>query len=255
MTRVGSAGDGGYVIPAAVLDHTDCLLSFGLGMNCDFERDFQARAPRLAALDCYDHTVSRGDFYRMGWDATLRLARGSRLAKRLPAIRHALGYARLFDMSAVTGRARHVRLAIGAEDDAGTRSMTTALAEVTRGEKRHVFLKCDIEGAEYAIVGQIAAAASRLVGCAIEFHDIVADPARFFAALDRLGEAFTIVHVHPNNYGAVSYDGVPDVLEVSLVNTGMREVLRTAPPHDGTAEGGLDMPNGADVSDIAIAYV
>src|SRR5438093_7491500 len=82
MTRLGSRNDGGYVIPAGMPAHVDYLLSFGLGLDCEFEREFDARG-KLEAVHCYDHTVTATRVFRKGLGAALGAAVGSRPRKRL----------------------------------------------------------------------------------------------------------------------------------------------------------------------------
>ena len=50
--RVGSAFDGGYVIPGEIA--FDEVVAFGIGANCDFE---EAMADRCARVTAYDHTI------------------------------------------------------------------------------------------------------------------------------------------------------------------------------------------------------
>ena len=52
FVRVGSAFDGGYVLPAAM--SFDRVLAFGIGENCDFE---EAMVARGATVTAFDHTI------------------------------------------------------------------------------------------------------------------------------------------------------------------------------------------------------
>ena len=55
FVRVGSAFDGGYVLPEAM--RFDWVLAFGIGGNCEFE---EAMIERDAAVIAFDHTI---EFY------------------------------------------------------------------------------------------------------------------------------------------------------------------------------------------------
>lgn len=52
LVRVGSAFDGGYVIPEEI--SFDKLLAFGIGSNCDFE---EAMVGRGVEVEAFDHTI------------------------------------------------------------------------------------------------------------------------------------------------------------------------------------------------------
>jgi len=55
LVRIGSQYDGGYVIPRRILDKTRSLLSFGLGNNWQFEKEFSRLSG--ARVVCFDHTI------------------------------------------------------------------------------------------------------------------------------------------------------------------------------------------------------
>src|ERR1700730_3553688 len=57
LARIGSANDGGYVVPLGAVKAANALLSFGLSHDWTFERDFKKHNAG-AVVHCYDHTVS-----------------------------------------------------------------------------------------------------------------------------------------------------------------------------------------------------
>jgi hypothetical protein len=255
MTRLGSSNDGGYIIPANMPMHVNNLLSFGLGMDCEFERQFDARG-NLDAVHCYDHTVTAARVFRKGIGAALSAAIGSRPRKRLLRMKHAVSYATFFGQRHV----KHFTLAISDQDTEKTRSCKSALQNISK-DGGSTFLKCDIEGSEYLIIDQICDAAPRLTGLVIEFHDIVAEPDKFDTSMERLADKFAIVHIHPNNGGALSPDRRVDVLEISFVNRELKEVVRQMPPPDDDHKWQLsqdphklDAPNSKAATDIEIEY-
>src|SRR5688572_18686703 len=63
LTRVGGAGDGGYVVPEALLRDASVLISMGLGPNWQFEKDARGINPTMT-VHAYDHTVSERLFTR-----------------------------------------------------------------------------------------------------------------------------------------------------------------------------------------------
>jgi hypothetical protein len=254
MTRLGGSGDGGYIIPVGMLANVEYLLSLGLGMDWEFERQFDGFA-MLKAVHCYDHTVTRARVYRRSLKAALKTAVGSAPRKQLPRIKLALSYAKFFGQKHV----RHYQLAISDQDTDKTRSLKSALQNIQACEGK-AFLKCDIEGHEYAIIDQMCQAPRSLMGMVVEFHDIIAEPERFHAAIGQLLERFAIVHIHPNNWGALSPEGVADVLEISLIDREWANSLRSPPPATvgrvsiSANPRELDAPNTTKIDDIAVTY-
>ena len=77
-------------------------------------------------------------------------------------------------------------------------------------------LKIDIEGAEYEILLN-ATKLSEINCLVIEFHDLKRKRDLFIAIMDKLKSHFVISHLHLNNFAPL-YDGVPDVIELTLIN-------------------------------------
>jgi hypothetical protein len=73
----------------------------------------------------------------------------------------------------------------------------------------HVLVKMDIEGSEYGWLESLSdAQLAAIRQMVIEFHEPFADDR--VEILARLGEAYCLVHLHPNNYlGTQEIDGVP----------------------------------------------
>lgn len=63
LVRFGNNWDGGYLIPACIVDRTEYLISFGVGYDWSFEKDFKTANKNLRVF-CYDHTVTRRFWYK-----------------------------------------------------------------------------------------------------------------------------------------------------------------------------------------------
>ena len=211
LVRVGRANDGGYVVARRMIEAADSVLALGLYDDWSFEQALQTLKPELR-VDGYDHSISRKHFARAAMVDTLRLLalRGT-VAELMGRIATVRSYDRFFSGAnrhfpvKITNRPSHDREA----------DLTTALDQLGG---RHVLLKMDIEGSEYRVFEQIVDNASRIVGVCLEFHDTEPFRAAFDQAIERLLTKFAIAHVHPNNYGGVAPDGLPDVLEITFVN-------------------------------------
>src|SRR5262249_5290726 len=81
-----------------------------------------------------------------------------------------------------------------------------------------LFVKMDIEGAEYDVAPLLAEYATYLNGFVVEFHDLQNRWNDFVASMLALSERFAVCHVHGNNYSGISDRGVPETLEVSMIN-------------------------------------
>jgi FkbM family methyltransferase len=113
---------------------------------------------------------------------------------------------------------------------------------------RDIFLKIDIEGAEYRTLEDILAHEDRITGAAIEFHDIDLNRdriSRFFSSLKSL----RITNVHANNFGGADANGDPLVIEVTLA----RAMFCRGEPSNGERSE-LETPNNPDIPDIELRY-
>jgi Methyltransferase FkbM domain len=200
--RVGSHRDGGYVVPEASLLASRLLISMGLEADWTFEETFVKRAE--APVICFDHTVNPSWWAKR----TLRMLR----SRNWTEARKYIHYRRFFG----NGRAVHRQQEIG--DDSGeTISLKRIMAEQTSDS---VFLKIDIEGAEYLILDDIVNASDRITCVVIEFHAVD----QYRQEIDQFVtglKGFVPVWAHGNNNVSVDANGDPRVLEMTLARLGV----------------------------------
>jgi len=251
LARVGADFDTGYIVPESVFAETDVLLSFGLGLDWTFEADFRRRAG--CRVLCFDGTVFpkhlRREALRNARRRVLRALPGAAPHRRRRSLEDPLlplSYRRFFDGEG----AEHRRANLGWDASRGEVSFADALAEAPEGG---VFVKMDIEGAEYRALDGIAAMApGRLVGVAIELHDVDLHRARITEWLAAM-PGQVVAHVHPTNYVGVDADGDPRVLEMTLARADLVEVE----PGGGAPElprPGLDAPSWHGAPDLALRF-
>lgn len=228
LVLVGPAGDGGYVVSEASVTASEVLISMGLNDDWRFEKDFRRRSG--AAVICFDHTVNSRFWMLLALKGALQV-RPSRMLKYL-------SYRRFFASEAV----QHRQVMIG-YDGPGAISLTTIAAGL--GSKS-LFLKCDIEGAEYRILDQIVDLADRFSGLVIEFHDADLHFDRIAWFLKNL-PGFIIVAFHPNNWGGLDKAGNPIVFEISLAR---RDLVRL----DSTATPPTRIANASHLPDITAEF-
>lgn len=252
LVRIGSVHDGGYILPAALLERIDHVLSFGLGFNFDFERDM-LRLTAVKRIDCYDHSVSAAGMRRHRLVSLLKYF--YKTPKRRIRLAAARAYLALFSDNP---RIRHLVMKVGAQDSTTETSLRAALERLGAASDA-IFLKCDIEGGEYEIIDEIVASAGRFCGMAIEFHEVDQRLETILSFLRRLRPTHRIDHVHVNNAMTFETGELPKLLEISLSRRDVppagdltrldRAGLRHA--MDGRA---LDAPNAPERADVGIAY-
>ncbi len=244
LVRVGSANDGGYVVPLDAVEAADVLLSFGLSHDWNFERDFKNRNPR-AIVHCYDHTVTvlSALQYSIGQLARFLLRFDLRYLRRAFAW---IDYLLFFG-----GDKIHYRQRIWHDRDGNSATIADAFARLPKGAK--VFVKIDIEGSEYGILDDLLGHAKDIVALASEFHDVDTVAERFNAAVGKIKQDFYIVHIHGNNLGGMTSFNFPIAPEITFLN---KRFFAAVPPPSRLKYPvpGLDSPNWPGFPEIAFEF-
>lgn len=244
LVRVGDPHDGGYVVPSGALDSIDTLISFGISGDWSFEAQIKERDPSIE-IQAYDHTIGARAFRRAFERALSKwLRRRISFAELRKRYRIWRSYKRFF-----SSEARHFKEKIHAVNaSAGHATIDKVFG---RTDSRRVLLKIDIEGSEYGIINDVLRYADRIKGIVIEFHETLALRETFCSAVHRLMREFYIAHVHGNNYSYVAPDGLPNVLEMTLI---------VGAPPDGARHrrslpvAALDGPNQPERPDWRISF-
>jgi hypothetical protein len=253
LIRLGQACDGGYVVPAAAVDQAEVLLSLGLNDEWSFDRAFLACNKR-ARLIAVDHTVGPGLFalksLRCGFKvgSYSLLGNAAKLRKNRHDLSRAVDYFKLF-----RDPHRHIIKKVAGSTGRGQVSVADLLKIAQPAAPRSVFLKIDIEGAEYEVVGDIVDHADKISCIAGEFHNLDTGAAQFNEAVRRLQRAFHIVHIHGNNFDRRRFDGFPPAVELTLIN---KALLPGAPRPSSKSYpvAGLDVPNYADRPECELRF-
>ena len=254
LVRLGSPSDGGYVVPEAQVRDAPVLLSLGMKDDWSFDRDF-ARANARARVIGVDRSVGAAFFSRRVVTGLVALVRGSltgdvRGVRRQAAL---LGNGLDYFVS-FAGRHRHIRKMVSGEDTPSTILMARLLDTAGVGEDHRIFLKMDIEGAEYGLIPEIVRHAGRF-GCVVaEFHGLNRKARLFNQSVAMLRERFRIVHIHGNNYS--QYDPTndfPNAVEMTFVNNAlMPGETRLSQRESPRAE--LDRPNHPGRPDYPLRF-
>jgi hypothetical protein len=249
LMRLGDVLDGGYVLSERAVLESDCLLSMGVSANWEFEKAFLARrraARRDLLIHAYDHSVDARHLrlYRAKQIARYCLSRDR---KFLTNWKMAAGFQTFFDGKTAT----HFKQRVWRNDDAGSASVSTILSRIPA--ERQIFVKMDIEGAEYRILGDLARCADRVLGLVIEFHDLDILRPQFEALHTGLAANYDVTHVHVNNAGGLGPDGFPAILEITYE----RRLAAGGKPSQASRYPlvGVDRPNCLDLPDPELQFV
>ena len=180
FVRIGGAHDGGYVM-VNDFQSTDFFLSFGVGDNVSWDQDVSLLGQ---GVHLYDHTI-----------------------QGLPG--------------AVPG-GKFFKEAISGVESSGMTTFDGAVARVPKTNE--LIVKMDIEGSEWeALKAASNDSLSRVRQMVVEFHGLrqIKSENRFqdfHAALLKLNETHSVVHVHGQNATILQLRGnrlLPDTIEVT----------------------------------------
>lgn len=245
LIRVGSQYDGGYVMPEKLISDTDVLISFGLSDDWPFEEEFLSRNPKIA-IHAYDYTISLKAFRRRYRKALLKILSGklSKLPGYQRECRILKGYQQFF-----RGKIQHYENRIHNRNDMPHDVTIEQVLAKTQSDK--IFVKMDIEGSEYRVIPSLINQHNRILGYAMEFHDTEPLRAVFKESVKRLQSHYTIVHVHPNNFGGVASDNLPESLEITFLRN---DYVTGSAKRSELLLAGLDAPCDYKRPDYALSF-
>ncbi|NQW30822.1 MAG: FkbM family methyltransferase [Ignavibacteria bacterium] len=260
LVRLGHPGsDGGYIAPMECVMSSNVLISMGISDDWTFDADFLNRNSNGRVIGV-DHTISGRTFVLKSIKHTLKSMLYGLLLNRGKAAKHkarAQFFGTYFTIYAAPSK--HLKLRVAATDSPGTISFTSLMKLTESTAPNSVFVKCDIEGSEYEIIDQILQSSAIINGLVIEFHHLDTMTDTFNTAIRDLLTAFTIVHIHGNNFGNyIAALDFPDAVEISFINTSLFEKgLHGQPPalsNSAYPVKGLDVPNNPELADFPINF-
>jgi hypothetical protein len=132
----------------------------------------------------------------------------------------------------------------------GHSSGNKRLSEILTEEDRNVFLKCDIDGAEYEILDELIEHSHKFSGIAIEFHQVY-EYTLFNLLSNFIAKTnLKLIHTHLNNnsYIEIPNGYIPDCVELSFTSSNNISLSSISLPHK------LDMPNMSSRDDFRILF-
>ena len=254
LIRIGRENDGGYVIPQSVFELCDGLLSYGINKDWTFEKDFLKKNPK-AIIHCYDHTLNLFSlflftlklfFLSFIYALLLDKKRCSDALKGLVVIPD---YFTFFKTPQI-----HFKNRIWDSNILESKTIQDSITQIILSKAKKIFIKMDIEAAEYRVLNSIFETDKKIVGMAIEFHQLDKYSDEFNKFIDRVLNTYFIVHIHGNNYSKLLQENdFPSVLEITFMNKyflkgPIKPSKKTYPVE------GLDQPNRHSRPDCKLIF-
>lgn len=229
LKRFGKENDGGYLVnPKSILSSKN-LVSIGVFDDWSFEKDF-IKLNKNTKVFCYDNFISfKFIFIRSIKKLILDLLsfKFKKIYQYIYLILDYLVISRKIKFIKKTVHKNHIR---------------EIMIDLDK-----VFLKVDIEGSEYSILGDILDTQKKITGLIIEFHDVDKNKRiieNFIKSFD-----LELTHIHPNNYGKLDLNNDPSIIELTFekyLETINKEMKF---PHD------LDQSNNPKKSEIILKFL
>jgi hypothetical protein len=243
LIRIGSLNDGGYIVTGNAVNNTNVLVGLGIAADWTFEKEFN----RLVNCEvhCYDHSISFGYFFEFAVRNFIGCFFPRMLKNKIWVMMLPVKYKIFFR----NGK-KHFKEKIGNNREKET-NFEKIFSRIPEDKK--VFLKIDIEGSEYLVLSELNKYYHQISGIVIEFHDVNVLFDTVNKHIEKLKEYFDIVHIHVNNYGGISADNIPRVIEVTFENkkifSGKSRLSDLQYPIFD-----LDSPNAPSMTDYKISF-
>jgi len=219
LIHLGDKSDGGYTVSKNSIRFTSNLVSYGLGDNFSFEKDFQLlslQMNHILNIDIYDYSVGKPTFKKL----IKMIIRKILQPETIWFDKYLLWIGKYRHFFNTTNARHHQRRIVGF---AKKPLDLSAIDTLPTSDLKDTFLKVDIEGGEYEVLESLQGHFDRFTGMVVEFHDVGNNFQKFREIILQISKLQDVVYVHVNNYGAVPTTGIPDVLEISFVRKNLNQ--------------------------------
>jgi hypothetical protein len=254
LIRVGKDNDGGYVIPYEIISKTDVLLSYGINKDWSFEKYFYNNNSNVN-IHCYDHTLNFFSLILYTIKSILLVPIYCITFDRKRLKRCIYGIFIIPDYFIFFGKkAKHFRYRIWDTNEDNSKTINSTLNELPKAVRKNIFIKMDIEGAEYKVLDDIIDLSDFIGAIVVEFHAIDKLAEDFNKIINKILKHFYIVHVHGNNYSKLlTNQNFPSAIEITFINKShcdknVKLSIKKYPLE------GLDQPNKISRPDYDIVF-
>ena len=229
LIRVGRDNDGGYLVEKKSLENSQSLISLGINDDWSFEEDFLKKNKNIS-IKCFDDILDKKFLLKriIIQFVFLFYNRNFFLLKKFISI--------YFSFLRLKKKIQFYKKRISYND----------LNKILSKERNNIFLKIDIEGAEYRILEDLLLNQKKIVGLVIEFHDCDLHRERILKFLSSFN--LTLVHIHGNNFAGRDLNNDITILELTFSKNPVQVSDSNILPNK------LDMPNNFEKSEVNLNF-
>ena len=193
LIRLGKKNDGGYCVGHNSVHNSKVLISLGISDDWSFEKYFKRINPRLNIL-CFDDSLDFIFIVKTFLKQSFRFFsfRSNSLIQ---------SFINIFDYFLFIKK-KNKKKRISYKD----------IQSIAKPFSKKLFIKMDIEGSEYRVLNDLIKIKKKLIGLAIEFHDVDLNIEKILSFNKKIG--LKLVNVHANNWGGVE-NSFPTSIELT----------------------------------------
>lgn len=226
LIRLGKDYDGGYVVPEKAINESDALFGYGIAGDISFEDQFALKYDKLA----------------FGFDCATNPEEIRRQIK--------------------SEKCKFIHECIGTDKYIYNYQKSSELVSTFDQQidklglkNKNIFIKMDIEGAEYEAMNTILDSNENVTGIVIEVHfsDNPNQIIKLINLINKIERKFKLVHLHANNAGAGAFQApnligkIPRIIELTYINNNL--VKKYEPMKDLKFPKKIDMKNLSEAND------
>lgn len=222
LIRHGKNNDGGYIVATKSLNQADILLGYGIADDNSFENDFSLKYNKPSfGFDC--------------------------------GVSNSEGKSKLFTF--ISECIDSDSSLYGNQKSSNNVSSFSSQIEKLKLQDKKLFIKMDIEGAEYEAFKDILKYSKNITGITLEIHlgdGVIIQKA--INLLKKLSDDFILIHVHGNNGGKAYFTttnllGVlPNIFQVTFINKSLITSSTLSENQSHPRE--IDQPDNPNKSDL-----
>ena len=189
LTRMGITKDGGYIVYKKLIDDSNILISFGMGDEYSFEKDFLRKNEKNKVF-IFDYSINYKVYIKNIFKVIRRILKFKRKYKDLKALLKTLrDFRKFINEDRVKFFSKRITNNIKTKQDI---NLSKIFEELKIDKKEEIILKIDIEGDEYKIIDDLLMHYEQINQIIIEFHDVHKRKEEFFINVKKLQKFFTM---------------------------------------------------------------
>lgn len=246
LKRIGNINDGGYVVHFPSLQYAECLVNYGVGYDVAFEKEFNKITNK--PVYAFDPTMKKPAFI---WEKIKRGEYKNALKQFISLLLWLLQ-----ERNLKKHNIHFVEEGLSADNTESFKSFGYHLSKYNLIDKK-IFLKIDIEGAEFEVLGENSFYnnLNNVIQIAIEFHQAGENLEKITEIINKLSNSHSLIHIHGNNCGLTfPYNGkqIPEVFEATFLHNSFLPD-KTLSALDYPVEG-LDFPSSDKEEEIQLDF-